>query len=95
MIEGPVTLQLVVIVFCASSVVAGIILWAFGKFQTKMEAMMIEKSLRGHLLQLEVEVKANRIDMGKIANDVSYIRGRLTPRRAKGGSDEEDLNSDT
>lgn len=75
-----VTYQIVFVCFVCCSVVAGVILWAYAKFQTKIEAINLERSLRIHISKVEDDVKMMKGELSKIGADVSYIRGRLEPK---------------
>ena len=58
----------------------GITIWSMTTFQSKTDASELRQQFEHRVNSLEEELKAIRGNMGQIAVDVSYIRGKLEPR---------------
>ena len=57
----------------------GITLWSISTFESKASASQYRVTLERRVDGLEKEVNTIRETLGRVAIDVSYIRGRMEP----------------
>lgn len=76
--EGPITIQLVIICFGVASVAVAITLWAVVTFQTKAEARAQEERVKGEIEDVHKHLNAMRVeakdDTRQVQLEVSAMR---------------------
>lgn len=65
------------------SIVFGVFFWTTGEFQSKENARAIQQQNEARFHDLYGAIGNIRNDVGGVAKDVNYIRGRLEPRTEK------------
>lgn len=86
--DGNVTIALVVICFSVAAVAVSITIYFNNKFQSKSDADKVETDLKAWIRKVETDVSKVQSSLERIAENVSYIRGRIEPKTSQGGTNE-------
>lgn len=89
--EGNVTIALVVACFSVAAVAVSIAVYVSSKFQSKADADKVETDLKAWIRKVETDVSKVQSSLERIAENVSYIRGRIEPKQSQGGTNETHL----
>lgn len=60
--------------------VIGVVVWSFSYFQSKTDAVAVEKRLNGRIEAGEKKMDVMTEKLGRVSEDTQYIRGRLEPK---------------
>lgn len=85
--DSNVTVSLVASCFTVSSVAVGISIWISTKFQSKLDSEKMETDLKAWIRKVESDVSKLQTSLERIAENVSYIRGRMEPKTSQGGKE--------
>lgn len=64
-----------------ASLTAAIVVWTHSNFQLKADAVLLKQDVDQKIARLESDLASVRNSTFQIGVDVSYIRGRLEPRK--------------